>query len=327
MLFRTELQVPAAPMLISRTGGIYTMGSCFAEVMGRKLEQVKAKVLVNPFGTIFNPLSIHKLLRAAITQEYAILEEGLVDQNGLWYHFDFHSSFSHQSKEVLLQTLKNQVDQAHQFLHQAETVMLTWGTSFVYERKDTGSLVANCHKVPQKAFYKRLLSLEEIVQDTRQTLQLLQSQFPKVQVILTVSPVRHIKDTLPLNSVSKSLLRVATHQALELHPHITYFPAYELLLDDLRDYRFYGPDLIHPSEMAEEYIWKKFIDSYADPYFKEFLPRWNEIQRELAHRPFQPDSPAHQQFLQRLLQKLQALATDTDVEAEIATVQRQLRMH
>ncbi|MBC3541506.1 GSCFA domain-containing protein [Rufibacter sediminis] len=327
MQFRTELNVPTAPARFSRTKGIFTIGSCFAEVMGRKLHQVKANTLVNPFGTIFNPLSIHKLVRAVLEKDIHWLEEGLVEQGGIWFHYDFHSSFSHPQREVLLQTLQQKIEEAHTFLLQAQALMLTWGTAYVYERIETGVLVANCHKVPQKEFTKRLLTVEELVQDTRQTLDLLHAHCPSLQVIVTVSPVRHLKDTLPLNSVSKSLLRVAAHLAMEQHPRISYFPAYELLLDDLRDYRFYAPDLLHPSEMAEHYIWEKFIQSYADNAFTSFIERWTELQRELAHKPFHPESPAHQQFLQKLLQKLQELSLETDVQSEIDTVQRQLRMH
>ncbi|AKQ46099.1 hypothetical protein TH63_11415 [Rufibacter radiotolerans] len=326
MQFRTEIMPPPAPFRVSRTKSIFTIGSCFAEVMGRRLEQVKANTLVNPFGTVFNPLSLHKLLRATLQQDLLGLEEGLVEKNGRWYHYDFHSSFSHAQPEELLQQLQDQIQKAHSFLAQAQAVLVTWGTAYVYERVDTGALVANCHKVPQRAFNKRLLTLAEMEEDTRQTLQLLQQTFPLIQVILTVSPVRHIKDTLPLNSVSKSLLRVAAHLAQEQHAHVSYFPAYELLLDDLRDYRFYGPDLIHPSEMAETYIWEKFIGAYADQSFLEFIVKWQQIQRDLAHRAFQPESEGHQLFLQQLLDRLQALALETDVQEEIATVQRQLRM-
>ncbi|WP_181305912.1 GSCFA domain-containing protein [Rufibacter sp. XAAS-G3-1] len=327
MQFRTELNVPTAPSRFSRTKGIFTIGSCFAEVMGRKLQEVKANTLVNPFGTIFNPLSIHKLLRAALTQDESKLEAGLVEQNGIWYHYDFHSSFSHSQPEALLQMLRAQIQEAHTFLKQAQVVMLTWGTAYIYERQDTGGLVANCHKVPQKQFTKRLLTLAQITHDTQQTLKLLQTHCPSLQVLLTVSPVRHLKDTLPLNSVSKSLLRVAAHLAMEQHPRITYFPAYELLLDDLRDYRFYAADLLHPSEMAENYIWEKFVQAYADQAFTNFIGRWAEVQRELAHKSFHPDSPAHQQFLQKLLQKLKSMTPEADVQAEIDTVQRQLRMN
>ncbi|GGK67306.1 GSCFA domain-containing protein [Rufibacter glacialis] len=326
MPFRTEVTVPIAPIRFSRTKGIFTMGSCFAEVMGRRLQEAKAQVLVNPFGTIFNPLSLHKLLRAAITQDTHDLAAGLVEQNGIWYHYDFHSSFSHAEPEELVRQLQVQLEKARVFLGQTQALLLTWGTAYVYARNDTGSFVANCHKIPQKAFTKRLLSLDELVQDTRQTLHLLQQHYPSLQVILTVSPVRHLKDTLPLNAVSKSLLRVAAHQAMESHPQITYFPAYEILLDDLRDYRFYANDLLHPSEMAEDYIWEKFIQAYADPAFTHFLGRWQEIRRELAHKPFHPHSQGHQQFLQKLLQKLQALSLEADMQTEIATVQRQLRI-
>ncbi|RNI29400.1 hypothetical protein EFA69_07505 [Rufibacter immobilis] len=326
MQFRTEIIVPPAPSFISRPKGIFTIGSCFAEVIGRKLQEVKANVLVNPFGTIFNPLSMHKLLRASLQQDVAWLEEGLVEQNGIWHHYDFHSSFSHPQREELLKQLTEQILRAHHFLLQAETVLLTWGTAFVYERRDNGALVANCHKIPQREFSKRLLSLSELEQDTRQTLELLHTHCPNQRVILTVSPVRHLKDTLPLNSVSKSLLRVATHTATEEHHQTTYFPAYELLLDDLRDYRFFAEDLLHPSAMAEQYIWEKFTQAYADQDFTAFIQQWAEIQRDLAHKPFHPQSPAHHKFLQKLLQKLQLLAPIADVQAEIETVQRQLRM-
>lgn len=326
MQFRTEIHIPPASFPLSRTQGILTLGSCFAEVIGRKLQQVKAHCLVNPYGTVFNPLSAHKLLRATITNSFPDLEKGLVPQQGLWFHHDFHSSFCHAQPEVLLQNLQETIEQAHHFLTQAQAILLTWGTAFVYERTSSGALVSNCHKVPQREFSKRLLSLEEITQDSRQTLALLQEYFPAVQVMLTVSPVRHIKDTLPLNSVSKSLLRVAAHQVMEDHPMISYFPAYELLLDDLRDYRFYGSDLIHPAEMAEHYIWEKFITAYANQDFSNFLQRWAEVSRDLQHRPFNPDSAAHQTFLQHLLSRLQEMAREADLQEEIATVQRQLRI-
>jgi hypothetical protein len=326
MQFRTEIILKPAPIQLNRTQGIFTIGSCFAEVMGRRLEKVKAKTLVNPFGTVFNPLSLHKLLRAALQQDYSGLEAGLVEQNGQWYHYDFHSSFSHVQPEVLLLQLQAQIQAAHSFLSQAQALLITWGTAYVYERTDISTIVANCHKVPQRSFTKRLLSLQEIDEDTHQTLGLLQGTFPHLQVILTVSPVRHIKDTLPLNSVSKSLLRVSAHLAQEQHAQVSYFPAYELLLDDLRDYRFYGQDLIHPSEMAETYIWEKFITAYADQPFQKFMDHWQQVERDLAHKPFQPESEVHQKFLQQLLQRLQALAPEVDVQEEIATVQRQLRM-
>ncbi|MBA9079001.1 MULTISPECIES: GSCFA domain-containing protein [Rufibacter] len=325
MQFRTEIHIPPAPIRFSRTKGIFTIGSCFAEVIGRKLRLVKANAQVNPFGTIFNPLSAHKLIRAAVTGDTAGLADGLVERQGLWFHHDFHSSYRHAEPEGLLQMLREALQEAGHFLKQAQALLLTWGTAYVYERNDNGTLVANCHKVPQRSFSRRLLTLEEITQDARQTLQLLQEHCPTLQVILTVSPVRHVKDTLVLNNVSKSILRLAAHLAQEQHPMISYFPAYELLLDDLRDYRFYGADLIHPSEMAETYIWEKFIDVYADQAFSHFLERWAEVQRDLTHRAFNPDSSAHQQFLQQLLQKLQAMALEANVHEEIATVQRQLR--
>lgn len=324
MQFRTEISVPALTNRLSRSKGILTIGSCFAEAIGQRLQNAKAHVLVNPFGTIFNPLSAHKLIRAAVKKDFAFLKDGLVQRQDCWFHYDFHSSFHHAQPEGLLQNLETQLLAVHNFLQHAEVLLLTWGTAFGYERADSGQLVANCHKLPQKLLNKRLLTLDEITQDTQQTLALLDHHFPNLQVILTVSPVRHLKDTLALNSVSKSLLRVAAHQALEFHPRTTYFPAYELLLDDLRDYRFYDADLLHPSAAAEDYIWEKFMHAYADTAFLSFTKRWQDVQRDLNHRPFNPSCEAHQKFLKQLLNRLQEISTEANVKNEIAAVKQQL---
>ncbi|AMM50081.1 hypothetical protein TH61_01295 [Rufibacter sp. DG15C] len=324
MQFRTELSVSQSPTPISLGHGILTLGSCFAEVIGQRLLGHKAKVLVNPFGTIFNPLSAHSLLRRIITQNVEGLQGGLLERQGQWFHYDFHSSFTSSQPEALLQLLEKAISDAHAFLQDTQHLLLTWGTAFVYERQDTGQSVSNCHKVPQKQFNKRLLSVTEITQDLQETLDLLYSHFPAMQVVLTVSPVRHLKDTLELNSVSKSTLRLASHILQEQNTQVSYFPAHELLLDDLRDYRFYSSDLLHPSTMAEEYIWDKFAAAYLAEDFTQFLQVWQQVQRDLAHRPFSPESASHQKFLHQLLTKLQSISSQVDVQKEIASVKSQL---
>lgn len=323
MQFRTELTIPPTSAPISLGQGILTLGSCFAEVIGQQLRQNKATVLVNPFGTVFNPLSCHALLKRIITQETKELEQGLLERQGQWFHYDFHSSFTASQPEALLQQLEEAIRGAHAFLGHTQHLLLTWGTAFVYERQDTGHAVSNCHKVAQKQFTKRLLTVPEIERDLEDTLNLLQTRFPEIHVILTVSPVRHLKDTLPLNSVSKSTLRLAAHLAQEHKEAVSYFPAYELLLDDLRDYRFYSTDLLHPSQMAETYIWQKFVDTYLNAGFQQFIQEWQQIKQDLNHRPFAPESPSHQQFLQRLEAKLHHLSPRIDVTQELAQVRGQ----
>jgi hypothetical protein len=324
MQFRTELSIKPSPTPISLERGILTLGSCFADVIGQRLLRNKAKVLVNPFGTVFNPLSTHSLLRRIITQDAVGLQEGLVGRQGQWFHYDFHSSFTSPQPEALIQQLENSIQETHIFLQKTRHLLLTWGTAYVYERQDSGRSVSNCHKVPQKQFNKRLLSVNEISQDLQETLDLLYSYFPAMQVVLTVSPVRHLKDTLELNSVSKSTLRLASHVVQEQNAHVTYFPAYELLLDDLRDYRFYGTDLLHPSPMAQDYIWDKFAGAYLAQDFTQFMQEWQQVQRDLAHRPFSPESPSHQKFLRQLLAKLETLASKVNVQKEIDLVRQQL---
>ncbi|QHL87109.1 hypothetical protein GU926_06565 [Nibribacter ruber] len=325
MQFRTELFPTLSPHPISLDQGVMTLGSCFSDGMGQQLQQYKGRALVNPFGTVFNPLSAHALLTRSITYNTQDLHTGLVEREGLWFHYDFHSSFSHSQAEGLLAQLTEAIEQTHRFLEKTRVLLLTWGTAFVYERLDTGQPVSNCHKILQKQFTKRLLTVEEILQSFQQMQQLLQASFPAVKTVLTVSPVRHAKDTLVLNSVSKSTLRLAAHVAQEQMEHVSYFPAYELLLDDLRDYRFYGSDLLHPSPIAEAYIWEKFAAAFLDQEFNQFIKTWQQIQRDLAHRPFQPESQSHQRFLHQLLAKLQSLAEKVDVQTEIEFVKSQIK--
>jgi hypothetical protein len=214
--------------------------------------------------------------------------------------------------------------QAHDFLRQADLMILTFGTAVGYIHRQSGQLVANCHKIPQGAFDKTLLSLTDMQEAFASLQARLQVFNPSLRLLLTLSPVRHLKETLEGNSVSKALLRVLCHQLQQQYPAVDYFPAYELLLDDLRDYRFYKADLIHPTEIAETYIWDKFQAAYFDAAFQQFTGEWDKIRQALAHRPFQPESAAHQQFLHHTLRKLQQLHHQVDCRAEIEQVKNQL---
>lgn len=324
MHFRTEISLAQSNEKIILQTPILTVGSCFAEVIGQKLVDNKIPTLANPFGTIFNPLSITKLLRQSVTQQ--LPDENLyVENQGIWFHYDFHSSCWATTKEALTTQLTHQLHQVREWLWGTKWLIITFGTAYVYRQVATECIVANCHKMPNKQFSRELLSIEAIVQDFKDFSSSLRSYNPSTAIILTVSPVRHTRDTLPLNAVSKSILRVACHELSETLANVHYFPAYELLLDDLRDYRFYKPDLIHPSETAEQYIFQRFSETYFDDSLKQFVGEWQKIKQEMAHRPLQPNSTTHKLFLENLLKKLQKMSKNVGVNDEITFVEQQLQ--
>ncbi|WP_028668045.1 GSCFA domain-containing protein [Runella zeae] len=323
MDFRTTLNLTSSPHSITHSTAILTIGSCFADVIGSRLYHNKLPTLVNPYGTIFNPISISKLLKQALQKQ--VPQEGLyVLQQESWFHYDFHSSIWATSKTQLQNFTQQRLHEVYQWLHQTDVLIITLGTAYVYRHLETGQIVANCHKTPGKFFKKELLGVDTCTNELTELLEQIRVVRPNIRVILTVSPVRHTRDTLPLNAVSKSVLRLTCHCLSEALNYVDYFPAYELLLDDLRDYRFYKSDLIHPSEVAETYIFNQFSDVYFSEDLKKFVLEWQKIQQALAHRPLQPNTSAHRQFLEKLLEKLTSLSSQIDVQTEIAHVEEQL---
>lgn len=325
MVFRTEINVPPADNKSSLPSKVLTAGSCFADVMGQQMQYYKVNTLVNPFGTIYNPLSLFRLLQAALNPDDPFTGP-LVQRDNLWFAYDLHSSFAETSQEKLLINIQNKLKQVHSFLQQTDMLVLTLGTAVGYVHKETNQLVANCHKIPQQHFCKKILSITEITGAFSALYTVLLKLSPRLQILLTVSPVRHLKETLEINSVSKSVLRVSCHEITQQFRQVSYFPAYELMLDDLRDYRFYKADMIHPTEVAEDYIWQKFKQAYFDEAFQKFTSEWDKINQALAHRPFHPESEAHQAFLHNTLRKLEQLQTAIDCTTEIAQVKNQLKI-
>ena len=322
--FRTVLNAGVSTHTISLSDKILTLGSCFADAIGSRLIRSKVQTLANPFGVLYNPHSIHRLLQYAVFNE-PVPDHTFLKHHDIYLNYDFHSELSALQKEALQHTLCNMIGSTHHFLKDAQWLFITYGTAWVYERADTGEVVANCHKQPASQFQKSLLTHEQIIQSFDTIYKSLKEFNPYIRIILTVSPVRHIKDTLELNSVSKSILRVACHSLQETYNDVEYFPAYELQLDDLRDYRFYKADMIHPSHEAEDYIWEQFAFRYFDAPLKDFLDKWKTIQQALAHKPFHPTSDAHQKFLKDTLKKLEELKSRVNVDEEIAFVKAQLQ--
>ena len=322
-MFRTEIHISHSPSQINLQEKIITTGSCFSDAIGSQLLQNKFDVLVNPFGTTYNPYSIHKTIRYAIHNQ-VVPEHTYLENQGIISNYDFHSSFSAPEKSGVEKKLKELIGATHYFLKDASWIIITYGTAWIYERTDTGDIVANCHKVPSANFTKSMLSQEKVLESFQEFFTELKVFNPKCKIILTVSPVRHIKDTLPSNSVSKALLRLASQTLSEANSDVFYFPSFEIMMDDLRDYRFYKSDMLHPSEEAEEYIWNKFIASFLDESTRGFIKQWQPIQTALQHKPFHPKSTSHQSFLRNTLSQLEALQKIANVEREIQFVKSQL---
>jgi len=323
-MFRTELMITPQAQPLARTARVLTVGSCFAESLGERLRQHKVAALVNPFGTVFQPLALAQLLRAA-AGEAQDWQQHLVEARGRWQSYDFHGTIGAESPVELLQLIETTVRQVGDFVRTADVLVLTLGTAWAYRLRETGELVNNLHKMPAALFEKELLTADEVVNALAEIHASLRRLNPELRIVLTVSPVRHLKDTLPLNAVSKSVLRVACHYLSELLPGVSYFPAYELLTDDLRDYRFYAADMLHPSDVAQDYIWERFARAYFDADFGRFRKEWEAVRQALGHRPLHPGAPEHRAFLDQTAERLARLTGQgVDVRTEARDVQRQL---
>jgi lysophospholipase L1-like esterase len=324
MQFHTELSPETLPFQINLNSRIVTIGSCFADVMGQRLCDNKLAVLNNPFGTIFNPVSINRLLTMAL-MGVEPADNHYVERDGIWFHYDFHSSLFAATKDELREKLLHVLHQTANALRQADVLLLTLGTAVVYRHIESGKVVANCHKMPGSLFEKYLYQIDHLRDELTDLLKKLRKANPALSVLLTVSPVRHTRDTLPINQVSKSMLRVLTHELTTWNKGVSYFPAYELIMDDLRDYRFYEADLIHPNAQAHEYIFGKFAESTFDDRLRHFIKEWTGIRKALHHRPLHGEqSCAHRQFLTNLQQKLENISKLVDVSAELTDVRSRL---
>lgn len=323
MKLRTEIELPAAPFRIDHQTQLLSIGSCFADRMGDRLLEHKFPIQVNPFGVLYNPFSIRKLLEAALNQDHSLADD-LFQHNGRWHSFHFHSNFSHPNREQVAETIRDSLHLVRKFLLESRVLILTFGTAWTWKRKTTQEIVANCHKVPTSEFTRELLQLNPMLLAWANTLNKLRQLNPEIQVLLTVSPIRHTREGLANNHLSKSLLRLLCHEMEQNIPQIHYFPAFEIMMDDLRDYRFYKSDLIHPNELAETYIWKCFTETFCSEETRSLNSEWEKLQRSLAHRPFNPGSTEHRDFLQKLLNRLKKMNDNLNCEAEIRQVQTQL---
>lgn len=305
MKLQTVVPLDISKNPISYESDILSLGSCFAENMGGKLGYYKFQSALNPFGILFHPLAIENLIsRAMVKKKYT--KADIFFLNERWHCFDGHSVLSDAAGAVLIERLNNGLQQTSQKILGASHMIITLGTAWVYRNKTSGAIVANCHKVPQNQFTKELLSVDEVASSLERIINVIQSKNPYLQLIFTVSPVRHLKDGFVENQRSKAHLIAGIHSVLN-KKYISYFPSYEIMMDELRDYRFYAEDMVHPNDTAVTYIWEKFKENWVNKQAYPVMEKVGEIQRGLNHRPFDPTSFQHSSFLTSLNQKIDTL--------------------
>lgn len=303
MNFTTKVPIEKYKNPIDYKSKIISLGSCFAENMAEKFEYFKFQNSVNPFGIIFNPFSIEKVVNR-IVNKIEFTEKDIFFHNDLWHCYEVHSELSNANKEDFLYNLNSILSENFEMISNATHIIITYGTSWVYRSKTSNEIVANCHKIPQKQFDKEILSVETIEKSIQNTISLIQKINPNCSFIFTISPVRHIKDGFVENQRSKAHLLTALHSSIFHLPTSNYFPSYEIMMDELRDYRFYADDMLHPSQTAIDYIWIKFFENYVSETEFNLMNQVCEIQRALKHRPFNSDSKSHLKFLSNLNLKI-----------------------
>ncbi|SDR66583.1 GSCFA family protein [Polaribacter sp. KT25b] len=285
--------------LIDYQSKILMLGSCFSENIGDKLSYFKFQSAQNPFGILFHPKAIENLIADAINEKEYFFDD-LIFNNETWHSFDAHSKLSSVDKNKLLSNLNSAISSTKKELKEATHIVITLGTSWVYRFIETDSIVANCHKIPQKKFLKELLSVDEISESLEAIIALLKTVNKNITVLFTVSPIRHLKDGFIENTQSKSHLISAIHNIVDNRKNSYYFPSYEIMMDELRDYRFYTEDMIHPNKTAINYIWEKFKETWFSEETKPIMKEIDVIQKGLLHKPFHENTEQHQQFLRNL---------------------------
>ena len=303
MQFRTIIPIAHFTRRIDHTQSILSLGSCFADNMATRLADAKFRVTASPTGILFNPESIAQAIDRFASLAYPNMAD-LQYGNEKWFSLDFHSSFSHSDVTLALDTMRRGIDKGAEALKSADTYIITFGTAIVYRLKESGRVVANCHKLPQSHFLREILSVEDIVQ--RYT-SLLEGILKDKRVIFTVSPIRHLSEGLEENSLSKATLRVAIGEIIKHFPNTQYFPSYEIVNDELRDYRFYADDMTHPSSLAIDYIWERFSEVAFAPATLTLIEKIKQITTAASHRPYNPESEAHRTFCRRRLEEISAL--------------------
>ena len=295
-MFQTRVEIPLSHVNITYESHVMTLGSCFAENIGKKMHDVYFLTDINPFGVLYNPVSIRNSI-ALLLKNNEFTKEDIFENKSLWQSFSHSSQFSDSTPEVCLDKINNRLETSRSFLQKADFLLITFGTAWVFEEKKSGCVVANCHKLPESKFVRKRLSVSDIATDFTVLISKLQTRYPNLELIFSVSPIRHWKDGAHENNISKSTLLLAIDTLQKVFEHVHYFPAYEIQLDELRDYRFYASDMLHPSEVAVDYIWKRFSETFFSDQTMQLKMRLDQLAADLAHRPLHPESIEYNNFL------------------------------
>ena len=304
--FRTTIQAEQSSNKIGYETPTLFMGSCFTENIGNKMLELKFPTIVNPFGVLYNPASVRSSLEILLDKRN-FNEKDLHFFNDQWFSFYHDTEFSNENKDECLKKINTSVNEAREHLRSAEYLIITFGTAWIYEYKKTENVVSNCHKIPAKEFERRKLGVEDIFVQWAKLLNRIEDYNPNLKIIFTVSPVRHWKDGAVQNQLSKSTLILAINQLMKIFDNVEYFPAYEIMMDDLRDYRFYADDMLHPSNVAIEYIWDYFKQTFFDKKTINIIDEVNQVIQAENHRPINPDSINHKKFIENLNRKRELL--------------------
>jgi hypothetical protein len=318
-VFRTVIEESGFDFDISYKSKMIFVGSCFSENIGSLLEKYKFKVDINPFGIIYNPISVAKCLSTLI-KKTPFTDDELFYYNELWHSYSHHGKFSGKEKEKVLETINHRIVKPHVDILKADILFITLGTSWVYKLKENGLIVSNCHKIPNYAFERVLIELNETVELYQKLLNDIQTLNPQLKIIFSISPIRHLKDGLTQNSLSKSLLRFIIHSIISLVPGVYYFPSFEIVTDDLRDYRYYDTDMIHPNESAIQYIFRYFEKCFFDATTIELFNRIKKIIQAKEHLPFNFESSSYKDFMKKQLLAVRSISEeypDIDFTEEI----------
>jgi len=304
--FRTIVPISASKVQVHHEEKILLYGSCFSEHIADKLISNKFQVLKNPFGILYHPLAIANAIQETIDCK-TYNKEDLIYQNELWQSWNHHSQYSGMDQNSILLEINSKIEKAHLHLKKAKHLIITFGSAWGYWLKSDNRLVANCHKFPATQFNKSLITVEDITIQYHNLFTSLKAFNPALNIIFTISPVRHLRDGFRENQWSKSVLQVAIQQLQQKESTLQYFPAYELVIDDLRDYRFFNEDMVHPNSIAINYVWERFGNTYFNAVTKELNKQINQLVSASLHRPFQPKSLAHQKFVKKQLELIQQL--------------------
>lgn len=305
-MFRTQFAVTPCPSTMDHSSKVYLIGSCFSEHISQKLTNNKFSILSNPFGIIFNPISLANSIRRQM-KGFWVNPMEIFENGSVFRSFDFHSNCGHPDKEEAIRRMNDALRSGKIFLDKCSHLIITFGTSLVYTEKNTGKVVANNHKMPASLFEKRQLSPEEIVADWTDLIRELKIKYPSLQIIFTLSPVRHLKDGAVENALSKAVLLQSIHQLKHNFSDIYYFPSYEIMMDDLRDYRFYTKDMLHPNEVAVDYIWEIFKKVCINETCYSIIGQLEQIHTAMLHKPFFPELKEHEEFKLKMLDKIEKL--------------------